>query len=100
LTPVQAIPLVALYASTVNTSVQPTALDYITTGGTILAALYLINKIGELKVILLIMFLAGVGVTAFYIGGFASQYPMIDEVLRSIPTAIRGMASRYLGIGG
>jgi hypothetical protein len=100
LTPVQAPILIALYASTVNTSIQPTALDYITTGGTILAALYLINKIGELKVILLILFLVGLGSAVFYIGGYASQYPMVDQVLRSIPTAIRSMASRYLGIGG
>ena len=87
-------------ASIAAEAAGPSAMEYITTVGAFIVVLYLINKVGDVKMILYVLVVVGAFILAVYgIPGMENTaiYPLVVEFVQSLP----GLLDDVLGkIGG
>ena len=76
-------------------------IDYIQTIGSICIVLYLINKVGEVKMILGILVIAAAIVAAFYVIPNFHQsdlFPLVDDFVKSFPAVLQDLIGKLGGL--
>jgi len=80
---------------------EASTIDYIETIGTTLIVLYLINKVGEVKMILGILVVSVAIVAAFYVIPTLNEsdlFPMVNDFVNSIPAVLGDLIGKIGGI--
>lgn len=80
---------------------EASTIDYIETIGAICIVLYLINKVGEVKMILGILVVAGSIVASFYVIPNFNQsdlFPLVDDFVHSIPSVLQDLIGKLGGL--
>lgn len=90
-----------LFSAAAEAAADPSIMEYVKILGSFVVAVYMINKIGDLKMILYVLVVVGAFVVFVYgVPGMENTavYPLVVEFIENLPSLIEELKSKAGGI--